>query len=310
MKPSRQQSFEARVPASTANLGCGFDCFGLALGLYLTVRATLLTKPGEKSSATSRGVVGSTELPTIPAENLIFRAMQHAATREKFELPALHLDVQNEIPLASGLGSSAAAVVAGVALAYKIASKKVSDNILLQRAAEIEGHADNAGAAILGGLAVAVSHADKTHEAIRVPWPKEIRVVAVTPLRSLDTRTSRASLPNTVSHSDAVHNLQRSALFVAALQARRYDLLGEAMQDRLHQPFRQALVPGLSEILAMPKPCGVLGIALSGAGPSVVLLATNHFEKAGQLIADLFKKNGLASTVRVLKEAQRGIRFF
>jgi len=142
-----------------------------------------------------------------------------------------------------------------------------------------------------------------------VPWPKEIRVVVVTPLRPLDTKTSREALPNTVSHSDAVHNLQRSALFVAALQARRYDLLGDAMQDRLHQPYRQALVPGLSEILAMPKPRGVLGVALSGAGPSVVLLATDHFEKSGQLIAKLFKKNGLASTVRVLKVAQRGIRF-
>lgn len=307
MTTARNRSFKIQVPASSANLGCGFDCLALALNLYLNVHATVLTKAGEKSSAHSRGVQGSLELPTTPENNLILRAMRHTAEREHFQLPAVHLDVHNDIPLASGLGSSAAAVVAGVALAYKIARKKVSEKTLLQRAAEIEGHADNAASALLGGLAVAISRDAATYEAIRLPWPKHIRVVAVTPSRSLNTKASRAALPATVSLPDAVHNLQRSALFVAAIQSRRYEMLRDAMQDRLHQPFRKSLVPGLEEILAMELPRQVLGVALSGAGPSVILLATARYREIGTLVAERFKNHGMDSTVRVLQVSNQGI---
>jgi homoserine kinase len=310
MKTRRQQSFKVRVPASTANLGCGFDCLALALDLHLTVRATVLANSAEKSSAHITGIEGSSELPTAPENNLMLRAMRHTADREKFSLPTLRLDAQNEIPLGGGLGSSAAAVVAGVVLAYKVANKKVTQNMLLQRAAEIEGHADNAAAALFGGLVVAMSRDDKTFDAIHLKWPRKIRAVVVTPHRSLDTKSSRAALPNLIALKDAVHNLQRSAVFVAALASRRYELLWDAMRDRLHQPYRYSLVPGLEEILTMEKPSGVLGIALSGAGPSVLVLATEKSKEAGDLVAGQFKKSGLASTVRILKAAQKGLQIF
>lgn len=309
MKPPRQKSFKVRVPASTANLGCGFDCLALALDLHLTVQATVLTNSAEKSSAHITGIEGSSGLPTTPEKNLMLRSMRHTADRENFSLPAVRLYAHNEIPLGGGLGSSAAAVVAGVVLAYKIANRKVAPNMLLQRAAEIEGHADNAAAALFGGLVVAMSRDDKTFEAIRLKWPRKIRAVVVTPHRSLDTKSSRAALPNLIALKDAVHNLQRSAVFVAALAGRRYELLWDAMRDRLHQPYRYSLVPGLEEILTMEKPSRVLGIALSGAGPSVLVLATENSKEAGDLVAGQFKKSGLASTVRILKAAQKGVRF-
>jgi len=307
MSPSRQSSFEVRVPASTANLGAGFDCLGLALEMYLSVRASLLAGTTSRTVARSRGVRGTSELPSSPDENLIFRAMRHTAEREGFQLPRVRLAVQNEIPVAGGLGSSAAATVAGVALGFSVTGRPIPKDAVLRYAAEMEGHPDNVAAALLGGLVVTLTRSDGNVIAIRKRWPKVIRLIVVTPNLKLETKKSRAVLPQSVSRADAVHNLQRSTLFIAALEDRRYDLLWDAMQDRLHQTARQALVPGLSEILALPRAPGLLGVALSGAGPSVVALATERFEEIGKTIARCFERHDLAPTIRNLEAAQEGI---
>jgi len=306
MTSPRQRSIEVRVPASTANLGAGFDCLGLALELYLTARVTVQIRPGSRTLARTRGV-GSASLPKSPEQNLIFRAMRYAAEKEGFQLPAVRLAVKNEIPMAGGLGSSAAAAVAGVALAYATAGRSLSQEHALRYAKEIEGHADNAGAAMLGGLVVTYTQTDGGVGAMRLAWPKMIRVIAVTPAIELPTKKSRAVLPALVPRDDAVENLQRSALFVAAIEARRYDLIWDAMQDRLHQHYRQKLIPGLAEVLAIPQMPGLLGLALSGAGPSVVALATAGFDEIGKAIAARFEHAGLAATIRFLEVAQDGI---
>src|SRR4029077_19167914 len=241
MTSPRQRSFEVRVPASTANLGAGFDCLGLALELYLTARDTPLIRPGSRTLARTRGVGGSASLPKSPEENLIFRAMPLTAGGQYIDLPAVRLAVKNEIPMAGGLGSSAAAAVAGVALAYATAGRSLSRENTLRYAKEFEGHADNAGAALLGGLVVTYTQTDGGVGAMRLAWPKMIRVIAVTPAIELPTKKSRAVLPAQVPRDDAVENLHRSALFVAAIEARRYDLIWDAMQDRLHQHYRQKL---------------------------------------------------------------------
>jgi homoserine kinase len=306
MTSPRQRSIEVRVPASTANLGAGFDCLGLALELYLTARATVQIRPGSRTLARTRGV-GSASLPKSPEQNLIFRAMRYAAEKEGFQLPAVRLAVKNEIPMAGGLGSSAAAAVAGVALAYATAGRSLARENALRYAKEIEGHADNAGAALLGGLVVTYTQTDGGVGAMRLAWPKMIRVIVVTPAIELPTKKSRAVLPAQVPRDDAVENLQRSALFVAAIEARRYDLIWNAMQDRLHQRYRQKLIPGLAEVLAIPQMPGLLGLALSGAGPSVVALATAGFEEIGKAIAARFEYAGVAATIRFLEVAQDGI---
>jgi homoserine kinase len=306
MTSPRQRSIEVRVPASTANLGAGFDCLGLALEMYLTARATVQVSPGSRALARTRGV-GSASLPRSPEQNLIFRAMRYAAEKEGFQLPTVRLAVKNEIPMAGGLGSSAAAAVAGVALAYATAGRSLARENALRYAKEIEGHADNAGAALLGGLVVTYTNTDGGVGAMRLAWPKMIRVIAVTPAIELPTKKSRAALPAQVPRDDAVENLQRSALFIAAIEAHRYDLIWDAMQDRLHQHYRQKLIPGLAEVLAMPQMPGLLGLALSGAGPSVVALATAGFDEIGKAIAARFEHAGVAATIRFLEVAQDGI---
>lgn len=308
MRNPIRQTFEVRVPASTANLGAGFDCFGLALQLYLNVRATVRPGEGARTIARSRGISGSANLPTAPEENLILRAMQHAAERENLQLPPVRLDVQNEIPIAGGLGSSAAAIVAGVSLAFAVCGKKPPQLTVLRLAADLEKHADNVSAALLGGLVVSFVGADHKVVAVRKKWPREIHVIALTPKMSLETSASRAALPKNVEHADAVHNLQRSALFLAALDAKRYDLLWDAMHDRLHQSYREALIPGLASVLQIPRMPGLLGVALSGAGPSVIALATDHFKEIGKAMASCFAGRGASPTVRTLAVAQEGVQ--
>lgn len=307
MTASRQPSFEVRVPASTANMGAGFDCLGLALEMYLSVRASLLSQPGSRTQARSQGVRGTSALPKDPDQNLIFRAMRLAAEREGLELPRVRLAVQNQIPVAGGLGSSAAAVVAGVALGYLVTGRPVPKDSVLRYATEMEGHPDNVAAALLGGFVVTFTRPDGSVVALRKRWPKVIRVIVVTPDLELETKKSRAVLPQSVPRADAVFNLQRSALFVAALEDRRYDLIWDAMQDRLHQAARQSLIPGLSEIFALPRIPGLLGVALSGAGPSVLALATERIDEIGKAIAACFERHGLSPTVRNLEAAQEGL---
>jgi homoserine kinase len=306
MNKPRHPAIEVRVPASTANLGAGFDCFGLALQLHLTVRATVLSGAGNRSQVRSRGAKGTSLLARVPEENLIFRAMQHAAEREGFSLPPVRLAVHNAIPVAGGLGSSAAAIVAGISLAFAVASRTMSIASALRYATELEGHADNAAAALLGGLVVTATRPDGAVLVVRKAWPKEIRIVAVTPDLSLETKKARAVLPASVSREDAVHNLQRSALLIAALEEKRFDLLGDALQDRLHQSCRAHLIPGLASVLQMPHAPGLLGIALSGSGPSVIALATDHFEAIGKSIAHHFERHGLAATIRCLEVSSDG----
>jgi homoserine kinase len=232
--------------------------------------------------------------------------MRLAAEREGIELPPMRMAVHNAIPVASGLGSSAAAIIAGISLAFAAAGRPVPPYAALRYATEIEGHADNVGAALLGGLVVTAVRADGSVAAVRRRWPKEVRIVAVTPDFALETTKSRTVLPKMVEFNDAVHNLQRSALLIAALEERRFDLLWDALQDRLHQASREQLIPGLPDILRMPRTPGLLGIALSGAGPSVVGLATDHFDEIGKSIATHFEHDGLSATIRFLEVSEAG----
>jgi homoserine kinase len=290
---------EVRVPASAGNLGAGFDCFGLALQLYLTVRVTVDPQSLQPYRMRSRGEgYGTTLSPT--ADNLIFRAMSFAAEKQGLILPPISIDAANAIPLSSGLGSSAAAIIAGITLGAAICDRELSNDLVLQYATELEGHADNVAASLLGGLVVACTGRDGSVIAVKKYWPRDIKVIVVSPHATLETARARGALSPFVSHADAVHNLQRAALFTAALEERRYDLLWEATRDRLHQERRESLVPGLADALATPRLPGLLGLALSGAGPSVLALARDNFDELGMAIAECFHKHGIDSTVRLL----------
>ena len=299
-------TIETRVPASTSNLGPGFDCFGLALKLYLTVRATPTPDSSIPCRVTTTGAPENEALPTN-STNLIYRAMSFAARRESISLPPLELGVHNEIPLASGLGSSAAAIVAGIKLASLITGRNIPDQTIQNYATEFEGHPDNVTASLYGGFVASCVRNDGTVVTTKLNWPDHIRIVVVSPRSQLPTHVARSALPRTISREDAVHNLQRTALFVSALAQQRYDLLWEAMRDRLHQPHRESLVPGLAEALALPQMKGLLGIALSGAGPSIVALVDTNEEEIGDRVASCFRAHKIESTVRILEADNDGV---
>lgn len=307
VKPS-ERSFSVRVPASTANLGAGFDCIGLALKLYLTARARVV--PGASEACRLRLVgEGAEELPGNE-DNLIFRAMRFTAEREGWSLPPLELDVNNELPLARGLGSSATAIVAGIRLASLVGDRELSAETVLRYAVEMEGHADNVAAAYLGGLVVSCVKPNGSVLAVKRSWPSELKVVVISPEAFLKTAETRSALPVDVRRKDAVFNLQRVALFGAALEVGTYHVLWDAMQDRLHQAYRQSLVPGLAEALSTPRQPGLVGIALSGSGPSVVALTRDRFSEIGESIAENFRRRDVPARVRVLEVDHEGCRYF
>lgn len=286
-----------RIPASTSNLGPGFDSLGLALKLYLTIEVSPDTDGA--ISFTFAGE-GAGDLNSSSDENLIYRAMQYAAEREGVTVGAARLHVSNEIPLARGLGSSAAAILAGFSAFEAISGIQLTEQKLLDYATAMEHHSDNVAAALLGSFVVScVTDAGRV-VAARVPFPEDVRAIVVIPNFKVRTEAARAVVPATVSRQDAVFNIQRAALFVAALCERRYELLREAMRDRLHQPYRAPLVPGLEEVLSLENLQGLIGVALSGSGPTVLALATSHFEQVAKAIVACFQWRGIECESRIL----------
>lgn len=290
-----------RVPASTANLGPAFDAAGLALRLYLRVRVAAVH--GEESTLESHGE----DRALIPEDgtNLIWRTMVEVAAREGKRLPAFRMRIDNEIPVTKGLGSSAAAVLAGAAAADVLCGLGWDHCRFLGFAAEKEGHPDNAAPALMGGLVSSIS-AGQVHCA-RIEFPDKWTVVTVTPDFELETKRARGVLPEEVSFRDAVFNVQRAAFLMAQLSQGRSEGVREAMRDRLHQPYRSALLPGLEEILGMKDPGGLIGIALSGAGSTVVAFAEAGGEAIGRQIQGIYERHGLRSEMRLLKADNTGM---
>jgi homoserine kinase len=275
--------------------------------LYLTVQATAVPDATEPCHVVTTGAEENDALPQN-ATNLIYRAMSFATRRENVSLPPVDLHVHNEIPLASGLGSSAAAIVAGIKLGALITGHDIPDQTIQNYATEFEGHPDNVAASLYGGFLASCTCHDGAVTSAKFVWPAQIRVVVVSPHSQLPTHVARAALPRTVSRHDAVHNLQRSALFISAIAQQRYDILWEAMRDRLHQPQRESLVPGLQDALALPRMPGLLGIALSGAGPSILALVDDNDDEIGARVASCFEARGIEATIRVLEVDNEGCR--
>jgi homoserine kinase len=250
------------------------DALGLALSIYIHARIIALDSDAAASSASTPNAAESNggELRftfdgvTLDGENSIERALRAAAAKFGTRLPGLHIEVRTDIPLKAGLGSSAAAIVTGLRL-YEAIAGPLSQEDLLTLAGELEGHPDNTSASILGGL-TASCQADGRVIAIATRWPEEIRVLVATPAITLSTKVARAALPASVSRADAIFNVQRTAVLLQAVNAGRFDALREALRDRLHQPYRASLVPGLERALAFEHPA-LLGVFLSGAGPSI-----------------------------------------
>jgi homoserine kinase len=238
--------------------------------------------------------------PAPTGDNRISTAFRLATTRRGMPIQGLRVRVSSDIPMTAGLGSSAAATIAGLRL-YEIAAGIALDTTdLLTMATAVEGHPDNASAALLGGIALSCQRADGSIIARAWTWPAPIRFVVATPAFSLATSDARGVLPPTVTLGDAVANLQRALLLVRALETGQYEDIREALRDCWHQPARGPLVPGLREACALEHPA-ILGACLSGAGPSVVALAApGRSDEAAALLGDVYRRLDVPHTIRNL----------
>ena len=290
MSARLRDRFEIRVPASIANLGSGFDTLAVAVQLYLRLNV--------------RVVSGTDDLTfrfldcVVDGENYIERAFRFLASQQGGSHPSLEIDVRSEIPMKGGLGSSAAATVAGLRL-FEAIAQPLPVQGLLNAACALEGHPDNVAAALLGDLTISCQMPDRSAFAVCVEWPPSVSFLVLTPDFSLSTAASRRVLPDHVSREDAVFNLQRVALFLQAVQSRNFSLLREALDDRLHQPYRKSLVPGLDEILELSHP-DLLGTCLSGAGPSIVAFAERNLDVVEELLRQAFLPRNVPFVIRRL----------
>lgn len=293
------------VPATSANLGCGFDCAALAVNLYMKVRGRLGTTPGFRI----RYQGPHAERIPLDDSNLVVRAAQSAAKRAGVEISGGEIEIENEIPIAAGLGSSAAAIVAGILLAARHLGRPIDAEAIVELACGIEGHPDNVAAACHGGLVVAAQEDGGRVRVARVALPENLALVAVVPDFELTTERARSVLPSTYERRDAVHNLQRLALLVATCFSGEFRLAPELFRDRLHQPFRAPLVPGLESCFELRHP-DLLGVFLSGAGSSVLAIARGSAAEIGSRLAHEFTSRDLQARTFLLRPENRGARDF
>ncbi len=282
-----------RVPGSVANLGGGFDTLGVAVQLYL--RATIADVRDDGGAK----LVVAKSTPPVTGENALERAYDALARRTGRPAPTVFVEVSSDVPMAAGLGSSAAATVAGLRVFERLTGP-VDDAVLLGVATEVEGHADNAAPALFGGLNSVLEVKGADPVALRWAWPDELRLVVATPSVGLATAKARAALPEGMPRADAIFNLQRVLSLVHALQNRDFDRIREGVRDRWHQPARATLVPLLSDVIAMEDP-DILGAFLSGAGPSVAAIARVAAAPTVQrLLHTMYAKAGVEANVRIL----------
>ncbi|MGB9886375.1 MAG: homoserine kinase [Moorellales bacterium] len=289
------------VPASTANLGPGFDSVGMALSLYNYLEVEEGKEPGLRLEIEGEG---KDFLPCHQG-NLVARVMLDFFRQVGCRPGGLHLRLQNNIPIGKGLGSSAAAVAGALVAANYLAGSPLGKPELLELGTRWEGHPDNVAAALYGGLVVAV----RSEEGVvcrRLDPPSRLQVVVAVPDFSLPTSQSRRVLPSAVAVEDAVFNLGRVGLLLLAFLEGDLELLRVATEDRLHQPYRARLIPGLAEVFRAAREAGALGVTLSGAGPAVIALVTNGAVGVGQAMRGAFQAHNIGSQVWILAPAREG----
>lgn len=330
------RKFTIKVPCTSSNIGPGFDVVGLSLSLYLTLQVTVDPNATNTSPTLAYTGLGADEAPLDAYRNLTTRTALYVLRSNRIQsFPrGVSIDVHNEIPFGRGLGSSGAAVVAGLHLGNQLGDLKLTKDRLLDHALMIERHPDNVTAALMGGFVgsyllelsreqeerrdvplseVIPEYPPNASETwglsphpppnnighyIRFGWAPEIKVIAIIPDFQVSTAKARSVLPNQYTKQDLIFNLQRLAVLTTALTTSPPDsfLIYQAMQDKVHQPYRKHLIPGLPDVLASVTPQshpGLLGICLSGAGPTILALATDSQQEIADEIVQTFKKHGI-----------------
>ena len=301
-------SHQITVPASTSNIGASFDTCGLALSLFLEVTVEKITDGFELEISGE----GADRLPR-DASNLIVRVARSVGDLRGHKVEGARLIIDNQIPLARGLGSSSAAIIAGLSVYEALSGELLTEDEFFGCALRFEDHGDNLAPSLLGGLVVACmvdGRQGRSLVTVKRIWPEDIRIVLCIPEFEMDTSQMRAVLPREVTLTDAVFNAQRAALFQALLSERRFDLFSEALRDRLHQPHRIPHAPGLGDILKMNDQIsdypGLLGVALSGAGSTMIAFASGNFAQIAAEMKQRLASAGVESRTLEVEVDNRG----
>jgi len=297
-----------RVPATTANLGPGFDCLGLALKLYLNLEIEEI----EEGLVIEYQGEGAEKFSVKKKEDtLIWKSINLVLKKTYKDIPKMGLKIRvlNKIPITRGLGSSASAIIGGIVGAAKLYDIDLPNQEMLELALSLEGHMDNIVPALIGGLTLAYKTGQEEIKWTRIKTPLDLRIVLAIPEFTLNTKEMRKVLPQKVALSEAIFNLSRSALLVNALQNSDWEVLVEAMEDRLHQPYRTPFIPGIEDMFSQIKKTGLTGVALSGSGPSVVSLTKKGREAViSKTMKDAFLKAGINCRILVLEADLEGTK--
>jgi len=297
---------KVKVPATTANLGSGFDCLGMALSLYLNIEMEKIDH-GFTFQAKGEG----SDLISSDRNNLIYKAacLVMAKAGLNPEQQGIKISTKNEIPVERGLGSSASAIIGGILAASQLYDLNLSREEMLQMAFSLEGHLDNIVPALIGGFTISYKDNSGQIRWVKLDVPHDLRAVVGIPPFTLSTEEMRKVLPKQVSLQDAVDNLSKSALLVNALQQSKWELIPEAMQDRLHQPFRMPFIKGAKNIFSEVQKSGIAGVALSGSGPTIISLVKDGVEnEIIKIMKQTFRKADIKSQVKVLDPDTDGAR--
>ena len=265
-----------KVPATTTNIGPGFDCMGIALTLYNEITVEEAVMPG---SGIKINLIDYNEEPldlNVPTDknNIVYKAIELLYNFIGQTATDLDITIKTGIPVARGLGSSASVIVGGLVAANELLGKPADFDVLISIATEVEGHPDNIAPALLGGFVLSSLEEDGSVFYHKLEWPKEWKLTVFIPDFELDTSISRSVLPESIPIKDAAFNIRRAAMLIDAIKTKDTEILKKALQDKLHQPYRAKLVAGFDEIMkALKNMEGVYGCVLSGAGPSILVIS-------------------------------------
>ncbi len=293
------KSIHVRIPATSANVGSGFDAVGIALNYFNDIYFT--ADDSADTITVEIDGLGKDEIPMVFADNLVGKAMMAAAGKNGKDLPKggkLHL--VNRIPPGRGMGSSSAAIVGGILLADALTGAKMSKEDMLTLATEMEGHPDNVAPALFGGLAVSIMEGGKTMTNV-IPVGDELSFITVSPDVEIFTEDARAVLPSEIAYKSAVFNVSRVSFLVSAFVTKQYDRLKYGLQDELHVPYRIKLIPGGKDVLCAAEDAGALGATISGSGSTLIAFATEKEEVIMNAMIDAFAAVGIASEGHILK---------
>lgn len=297
-----------RVPATTANLGPGFDCLGLALPIYniITIEETVMPSTGIEVNVMKdfENAELIEELDSIPndKDNIVYKAVEILYNLVGQDPSEIKINIKSSIPIAKGLGSSASVIVGGLMAANDLLGNPADEAALLSIATEAEGHPDNVVPAILGGLVMSSMEDDGSVIYRRLDWPEDWHITVCIPDFELATNISRSVLPEKVPMEDAKFNARRLAMLIHAIDTVDAKLMKSALEDKLHQPYREKLIPGFKEIKeALKHEENVLGTVISGAGPSIVIISQkNNIEKIYQTVKEVWDNMNVHCDIRTL----------